>query len=57
LACGKYGFNERFDKFGTIGGLPRVLDIGQCNDAYSAIQIAAALANAFKTDVTGLGCR
>jgi hydroxylamine reductase len=52
LACGKYRFN-RLD-FGTIGGIPRLLDIGQCNDAYSAIKIAAALAEAFGTDVNGL---
>jgi hydroxylamine reductase len=52
LACGKYRFNKL--EFGDIGGIPRLLDIGQCNDAYSAIQIAAALADAFKTDVNGL---
>lgn len=52
LACGKYRFNHL--DFGTIGGIPRLLDIGQCNDAYSAIQIAVALAGAFKTDVNGL---
>lgn len=52
LACGKYRFNKY--EFGDINGIPRLLDIGQCNDAYSAIQIAAALANAFETDVNGL---
>ncbi len=52
LACGKYRFNKL--EFGDIGGIPRLLDIGQCNDAYSAIQIAAALAEAFETDVNGL---
>jgi len=52
LACGKYRFNK-FD-FGTIGGIPRLLDVGQCNDAYSAIQIAVALADAFETDVNSL---
>ncbi len=52
LACGKYRFNKL--DFGNIGGIPRLLDIGQCNDAYSAIQIAAALAEAFDTDVNGL---
>ncbi|HUT24499.1 MAG TPA: hydroxylamine reductase, partial [Sumerlaeia bacterium] len=52
LACGKYRFNKL--DFGDIGGIPRLLDIGQCNDAYSAIQIAAALADAFGTDVNGL---
>ncbi len=52
LACGKYRFNKL--EFGDIGGIPRLLDVGQCNDAYSAIQIAVALAQAFKTDVNGL---
>jgi len=52
LACGKYRFNKL--DFGDIGGIPRLLDIGQCNDAYSAIQIAVALAKAFETDVNGL---
>jgi hydroxylamine reductase len=52
LACGKYRFNKL--DFGEIGGIPRLLDCGQCNDAYSAIQIAVALANAFKTDVNKL---
>jgi hydroxylamine reductase len=52
LACGKYRFNKL--EFGEIGGIPRLLDIGQCNDAYSAIKIAVALARAFGTDVNGL---
>ncbi len=52
LACGKYRFNKQ--EFGDIGGIPRLLDIGQCNDAYSAIQIAVALAKAFNTDVNSL---
>ena len=52
LACGKYRFNKL--DFGTIGGLPRLLDIGQCNDAYSAIQIASALAGAFNCGVNDL---
>lgn len=52
LACGKYRFNKL--DFGTIGELPRLLDIGQCNDAYSAIQIAVALAKAFDCDVNDL---
>jgi hydroxylamine reductase len=52
LACGKYRFNTL--DFGDIGGIPRLLDIGQCNDAYSAIKIAMALANAFGTDVNSL---
>ncbi len=52
LACGKYRF---FDKnLGAIGGLPRLLDIGQCNDAYSAIQIAVALSKAFNVGVNEL---
>ena len=52
LACGKFRF---FDKdLGDIGGIPRLLDIGQCNDAYSAIQIAAALANAFECELNDL---
>ena len=52
LACGKYRFNKL--EFGEIGGIPRLLDIGQCNDAYSAIQIAVALANAFECGVNDL---
>jgi hydroxylamine reductase len=52
LACGKYRFNKL--EFGDIGGIPRLLDIGQCNDAYSAIQIAVALAGAFKCGVNDL---
>jgi hydroxylamine reductase len=48
LACGKYRFNKL--DFGAIDGIPRLLDVGQCNDAYSAVQIAVALAQAF-------GCR
>jgi hydroxylamine reductase len=52
LACGKFRF---FDKdLGDIGGIPRLLDVGQCNDAYSAIQIAIALANAFNVGVNEL---
>jgi hydroxylamine reductase len=52
LACGKFRF---FDKeLGNIGGIPRLLDIGQCNDAYSAIQIAVALAQAFNVGVNEL---
>ena len=52
LACGKYRFNKL--DFGSIDGIPRLLDIGQCNDAYSAIQIAVALAEAFNCDVNQL---
>ena len=52
LACGKYRFNDL--DLGTIGGLPRLMDVGQCNDAYSAIQIAVALAEAFGCGVNDL---
>ncbi len=52
LACGKYRFNKM--EFGDIGGIPRLLDIGQCNDAYSAIKIAQALAEAFGCGVNDL---
>ena len=52
LACGKYRFNKM--DFGEVAGLPRLLDIGQCNDVYSAIRIATTLADAFNTDVNGL---
>ena len=52
LACGKFRF---FDKeLGDIGGIPRLLDVGQCNDSYSAVQIALALSNAFNLDVNEL---
>jgi hydroxylamine reductase len=52
LACGKFRF---FDKdLGDIGGIPRLLDVGQCNDAYSAIKIAVALADAFDCGVNDL---
>jgi len=52
LACGKFRF---FDKqIGDIGGIPRLLDVGQCNDAYSAVQIAVALAGAFDCGVNDL---
>ena len=52
LACGKFRFNKL--NFGEIGGLPRLLDIGQCNDTYSALQIALALAKAFDCGVNDL---
>jgi hydroxylamine reductase len=52
LACGKYRFNKL--DFGDIGGIPRLLDVGQCNDAYSAVQIAVALAGAFDCAVNDL---
>ncbi|MFW6110761.1 MAG: hydroxylamine reductase [Thermoproteota archaeon] len=52
LACGKFRF---FDKdLGTLGGLPRLIDVGQCNDAYSAVKVAVALANAFGVGVNDL---
>ncbi|MCG1025160.1 MULTISPECIES: hydroxylamine reductase [unclassified Dehalobacter] len=52
LACGKYRFNDL--NIGEIGGLPRLMDMGQCNDAYSAIQVAVALAQAFECGVNDL---
>ena len=52
LACGKFRFNKH--DFGTVAGLPRLLDIGQCNDAYSAIRIASALAEAFACGINEL---
>ena len=52
LACGKYRFNKM--EFGAIGGIPRLLDMGQCNDAYSAIQVAVALSKVFNCGVNDL---
>ena len=52
LACGKFRFNKL--EFGDIGGIPRLLDVGQCNDAFSAVQIAVALAGAFECGVNDL---
>jgi hydroxylamine reductase len=52
LACGKYRFNTL--DLGDIGGIPRLLDVGQCNDTYSAVQIALALAGAFNCGVNDL---
>jgi len=52
LACGKFRFNKM--DFGEVAGLPRLMDVGQCNDAYSVIKVASALAEAFGTDVNGL---
>jgi hydroxylamine reductase len=52
LACGKFRFNDM--DLGTIGGLPRIMDMGQCNDAYSAIRVATALAEAFGCGVNEL---
>ena len=52
LACGKYRFNDL--ALGTVAGLPRILDMGQCNDAFSAIQVALALADAFGCSVNEL---
>ena len=52
LGCGKYRFNDL--DLGTIQGLPRIMDMGQCNDAYGAIQVAVALAKAFECEVNEL---
>lgn len=52
LACGKYRFNDL--DLGDIGGFPRIMDMGQCNDAYSAIKVAVALAEAFGCGVNDL---
>ena len=52
LACGKYRFNDRH--LGSLGGLPRLMDMGQCNDAYSAIKVAVALAEAFGCGINDL---
>ncbi|MGL5259323.1 MAG: hydroxylamine reductase [Lachnospiraceae bacterium] len=52
LACGKYRFNDL--ELGEIGGLPRIMDMGQCNDAYSAIKVAIALSEAFQCSVNEL---
>jgi hydroxylamine reductase len=52
LACGKFRFNDL--NIGEIGGLPRIMDMGQCNDAYSAIQVAVALSKAFNCNVNDL---
>jgi hydroxylamine reductase len=52
LACGKYRFNDL--DIGEIGGLPRIMDMGQCNDAYSAIRVAIALSEAFNCSVNEL---
>ena len=54
LACGKYRFNHLQSQLGDIGGIPRLLDMGQCNDAYSAIKVATALAEVFKCGVNDL---
>lgn len=52
LACGKYRFNDI--DLGEIDGLPRILDMGQCNDAYSAVKVALALADAFECGINDL---
>jgi hydroxylamine reductase len=52
LACGKYRFNKK--DFGDIEGIPRLIDIGQCNNAYSAIEVAIALSKAFNCNVNDL---
>jgi len=54
LACGKFRFNHLQEQLGTIGDIPRLLDVGQCNDAYSAVRIATALAEAFECGVNDL---
>ena len=54
LACGKFRFNHLQQKLGDIGGIPRLIDMGQCNDAYSAIQVAVALAKVFNCGVNDL---
>ena len=54
LACGKFRFNHLQDQLGDIGGIPRLLDMGQCNDAYSAIQVAVTLAKVFECGVNDL---
>jgi hydroxylamine reductase len=54
LACGKFRFNHLQSKLGDIGGIPRLLDMGQCNDAYSAIQVAVALSKVFNCGVNDL---
>jgi len=54
LACGKFRFNHLQSKLGDIGGIPRLLDMGQCNDAYSAIQVAVALSKVFGCGVNDL---
>ena len=54
LACGKFRFNHLQDQLGDIGGIPRLLDMGQCNDAYSAIQVAVTLAKVFNCGVNDL---
>ncbi len=52
VACGKYRFNDL--DLGHIGPFPRIMDMGQCNDAYSAIRVATALADAFETDINSI---
>ena len=54
LACGKYRFNDL--DLGEISGLPRLMDMGQCNDAYSAIKVAVALAEAFGLSLIHISC-
>ncbi|MCK5883808.1 MAG: hydroxylamine reductase [Bacteriovoracaceae bacterium] len=54
LACGKFRFNHLQEEMGDIGGIPRLLDVGQCNDAYSAVRVATALADAFECGVNDL---
>jgi len=54
LACGKFRFNHLQEELGDIGGIPRLLDVGQCNDAFSAVKIALALSEAFECSVNDL---
>lgn len=54
LACGKFRFNHLQESMGVINGIPRLLDVGQCNDAYSAVRVATALAEAFDCGVNDL---
>jgi hydroxylamine reductase len=54
LACGKYRFNDMWKEMGDIGGIPRLLDMGQCNDAFGAVKVASTLASVLNTDVNSL---
>ena len=54
LGCGKFRLVGHDHDYGDIGGIPRLLDMGQCNDAYSAVRVAMALADAFETDINSL---
>lgn len=56
MACGKFRFNDQWETLGTIGGssIPRLLDMGQCNDSFGAVRVASTLAQVLKTDVNSL---